>query len=114
VIVQFGGQTPLNLAMRSARGGRADHRHFARFDRPRRRSQTLRRAADENSAFRSPKTAWRHSVEEAREVRERSVIRCWCAPSYVLGGRAMAIVYDEESLDEYVRTAVGFTPIGRC
>ena len=31
-------------------------------------------------------------------------------PSYVLGGRAMAIVYDEESLDEYVRTAVGFTP----
>jgi carbamoyl-phosphate synthase large subunit len=30
-------------------------------------------------------------------------------PSYVLGGRAMAIVYDHESLDQYMRTAVDFS-----
>src|SRR5678809_518603 len=50
------------------------------------------------------------SVEEAREVAERIGYPVLVRPSYVLGGRAMAIVYDEESLDDYVRNAVGFTP----
>ena len=45
VIVQFGGQTPLNLADRLARGGCADHRHIARFDRPCRGQKTLWRVA---------------------------------------------------------------------
>ena len=42
--------------------------------------------------------------------RTRSVIRCWCGRAYVLGGRAMAIVYDEESLDDYMRSAVDASP----
>ncbi len=45
VIVQFGGQTPLNLAMRLLERGRPDHRHFARIHRPRRRPQAIRQAA---------------------------------------------------------------------
>ena len=46
------------------------------------------------------------SVEEAVEAaRAGSAIRCWCGPSYVLGGRAMEIVYDEPSLRELLRRA---------
>jgi carbamoyl-phosphate synthase large subunit len=48
--------------------------------------------------------------DEAKEVAKRIGYPVLVRPSYVLGGRAMAIVYDEESLDQYVRTAVGFTP----
>jgi carbamoyl-phosphate synthase large subunit len=49
-------------------------------------------------------------VEEARAVASRIGYPVLVRPSYVLGGRAMAIVYDEEGLEKYVRTAVGFTP----
>jgi carbamoyl-phosphate synthase large subunit len=47
---------------------------------------------------------------EAKEIAAKIGYPVLVRPSYVLGGRAMAIVYDEESLDEYVRHAVGFTP----
>jgi carbamoyl-phosphate synthase large subunit len=50
------------------------------------------------------------SVEEAREVAARIGYPVLVRPSYVLGGRAMAIVYDQEALDTYVLNAVGFTP----
>jgi carbamoyl-phosphate synthase large subunit len=50
------------------------------------------------------------TVAEAKHVAEKIGYPVLVRPSYVLGGRAMAIVYDEESLDNYVRTAVGFTP----
>jgi carbamoyl-phosphate synthase large subunit len=50
------------------------------------------------------------SVEEAREVASRIGYPVLVRPSYVLGGRAMAIVYDQEALETYVRNAVGFTP----
>ena len=48
--------------------------------------------------------------EEAKQIAQRIGYPVLVRPSYVLGGRAMAIVYDEESLDEYVRNAVDFTP----
>ncbi len=47
---------------------------------------------------------------EAKTIAKQIGYPVLVRPSYVLGGRAMAIVYDEESLDEYVRNAVGFTP----
>jgi carbamoyl-phosphate synthase large subunit len=47
---------------------------------------------------------------EAKQIASEIGYPVLVRPSYVLGGRAMAIVYDEESLDEYVRNAVGFTP----
>jgi carbamoyl-phosphate synthase large subunit len=50
------------------------------------------------------------SVEEAREIAQRIGYPVLVRPSYVLGGRAMAIVYDQEALETYVRNAVGFTP----
>jgi carbamoyl-phosphate synthase large subunit len=49
------------------------------------------------------------SIEGARESRDRIGYPVLVRPSYVLGGRAMAIVYDEESLDQYMRTAVDFS-----
>jgi carbamoyl-phosphate synthase large subunit len=48
--------------------------------------------------------------EEAREVAKRIGYPVLVRPSYVLGGRAMAIVYDEASLDHYVRAAFGISP----
>ena len=54
--------------------------------------------------------AWRHRSKKREAVAERIGYPVLVRPSYVLGGRAMAIVYDEESLDDYVRNAVGFTP----
>jgi carbamoyl-phosphate synthase large subunit len=50
------------------------------------------------------------TAAEARAVASRIGYPVLVRPSYVLGGRAMAIVYDEESLDHYVRAAVGITP----
>src|SRR5207247_7935434 len=57
-----------------------------------------------------PENGMAATPEEAREVARQIGYPVLVRPSYVLGGRAMAIVYDEESLDDYVRTAVGFTP----
>src|SRR5688500_19157540 len=50
------------------------------------------------------------SIEEAREAAARIGYPVLVRPSYVLGGRAMAIVYDQEQLEQYVHNAVGFTP----
>jgi carbamoyl-phosphate synthase large subunit len=57
-----------------------------------------------------PENGMAATGEEAKKVAEQIGYPVLVRPSYVLGGRAMAIVYDEESLDEYVRNAVGFTP----
>ncbi len=109
VIVQFGGQTPLNLAMRLHRAGvpiigttpdsidlAEDRKRFV--------------ALLNELGIPQPANGMAATVEEARDVAGRIGYPVLVRPSYVLGGRAMAIVYDEESLDRYVRTAVGFTP----
>ncbi|HUE82810.1 MAG TPA: carbamoyl-phosphate synthase large subunit [Pyrinomonadaceae bacterium] len=109
VIVQFGGQTPLNLAMRLHRAGvpiigtapdsidlAEDRKRFG--------------ALLQEMGIPQPQNGMAATAEEAREVAAEIGYPVLVRPSYVLGGRAMAIVYDEESLDDYVRTAVGFTP----
>jgi carbamoyl-phosphate synthase large subunit len=109
VIVQFGGQTPLNLAMRLQKAGvrvigtspdsidlAEDRKRFG--------------ALLEDLGIPQPANGMAASVEEAREVAERIGYPVLVRPSYVLGGRAMAIVYDSEALENYVRNAVGFTP----
>src|SRR5882762_1432044 len=109
VIVQFGGQTPLNLAMRLHQAGvpiigtAADAIDLAE---DRRRFGALLREL----GIPQPENGMAATVEEAKEVAAQIGYPVLVRPSYVLGGRAMAIVYDEESLDEYVRNAVGFTP----
>jgi len=109
VIVQFGGQTPLNLAMRLQKAGvkvigtspdsidlAEDRKRFG--------------ALLEELGIPQPENGMAASVDEARAVASRIGYPVLVRPSYVLGGRAMAIVYDEEGLEKYVRTAVGFTP----
>jgi carbamoyl-phosphate synthase large subunit len=109
VIVQFGGQTPLNLAMRLHRAGvpiigtSADAIDLAE---DRKRFGALLREL----GIPQPENGMAATAEEAKEVAEQIGYPVLVRPSYVLGGRAMAIVYDDESLDQYVRTAVGFTP----
>src|SRR5213078_1098409 len=56
-----------------------------------------------------PENGTATSTEEAREIAQRIAYPVLVRPSYVLGGRAMVIVYDEESLDHYMRTAVDFS-----
>jgi carbamoyl-phosphate synthase large subunit len=109
VIVQFGGQTPLNLAMRLHKAGvpiigtAADSIDLAE---DRKRFGALLREL----GIPQPENGMAATGDEAKQVAEQIGYPVLVRPSYVLGGRAMAIVYDEESLDEYVRNAVGFTP----
>ncbi len=109
VIVQFGGQTPLNLAMRLHKAGvpiigtAADSIDLAE---DRKRFGALLKEL----GIPQPENGMASSVEEAIAVAEQIGYPVLVRPSYVLGGRAMAIVYDGESLEKYVRTAVGFTP----
>ncbi|MGI8656184.1 MAG: carbamoyl-phosphate synthase large subunit [Pyrinomonadaceae bacterium] len=109
VIVQFGGQTPLNLAVRLHEAGvpiigtQPDSIDLAE---DRKRFGAL---LDE-LGIPQPENGMAASGAEAKEIAARIGYPVLARPSYVLGGRAMAIVYDEESLDEYVRTAVDFSP----
>lgn len=109
VIVQFGGQTPLNLAMRLHKAGvpiigtTAESIDLAE---DRKRFGSLL----SELGIPQPASGMAATGAEAKKIAAEIGYPVLVRPSYVLGGRAMAIVYDEESLDEYVRTAVGFTP----
>jgi carbamoyl-phosphate synthase large subunit len=109
VIVQFGGQTPLNLAMRLHDAGvpiigtSPDSIDLAE---DRKRFGSLL----SELGIPQPENGTATSLEEARESASRVGYPVLVRPSYVLGGRAMAIVYDEASLDEYMRTAVDASP----
>jgi carbamoyl-phosphate synthase large subunit len=108
VIVQFGGQTPLNLAMPLHEAGvpiigtSPDSIDLAE---DRKRFGSL---LDE-LGIPQPENGTATSIEGAREAANRIGYPVLVRPSYVLGGRAMAIVYDQDSLDEYMRTAVDFS-----
>ena len=108
VIVQFGGQTPLNLAMRLHEAGvpiigtSPDSIDLAE---DRKRFGTLLNQL----GIPQPENGTATSIEGAREIAERIGYPVLVRPSYVLGGRAMAIVYDQETLDHYMRTAVDFS-----
>jgi len=109
VIVQFGGQTPLNLALPLFHAGvpiigtspesidlAEDRKRFGKLLR------------DLNIP--QPENGTAMSVEEARQVANRIGYPILVRPSYVLGGRAMAIIFDERSLDRYVTEAVDVSP----
>src|SRR5580765_606293 len=108
VIVQFGGQTPLNLAMRLHEAGvpiigtSPDSIDLAE---DRKRFGALLREL----GIPQPENGTAVSIEGAREAANRIGYPVLVRPSYVLGGRAMAIVYDQNSLDEYMRNAVDFS-----
>jgi carbamoyl-phosphate synthase large subunit len=109
VIVQFGGQTPLKLAVALEKAGvpiigtspdaidRAEDRE--RFQ------EMLHRLN-----LRQPENGTARSFEEAEEVANRIGYPVVVRPSYVLGGRAMEIVYDVDALRRYMTTAVQASP----
>ncbi len=109
VIVQFGGQTPLKLAVALERAGvpiigtspdaidRAEDRE--RFQEMLHKLGLLQ-----------PDNGTARSVAEAEAVAERIGYPVVVRPSYVLGGRAMEIVYDVENLRRYMTTAVQASP----
>ncbi len=109
VIVQFGGQTPLNLADRLHAAGvpiigtspdsidlAEDRKRFGAL------LEELKIPCPENSSV--------TSANEAKDIANTIGYPIVVRPSFVLGGRAMAIVYDDESLDEYMRSAVDASP----
>ncbi len=109
VIVQFGGQTPLNLTMRLHQAG-------VRILGTPPESIDL---AEDRGRFGDLLTSLgiaqaRHGVaqspEEAHAVADDVGFPILVRPSYVLGGRAMAIVYDHDSLDDYMDKAVRASP----
>jgi len=109
VIVQFGGQTPLNLALQlQAAGvpiiGTSPESIDLAEDR-KRFGQLLR-----TLQIPQPMNGTARSASEARSVAAQIGYPVLVRPSYVLGGRAMSIVYDQESLDRYMTTAVEASP----
>ena len=109
VIVQFGGQTPLNLAKAlEAEGvpiiGTSPESIDLAEDRER------FRLVIERLGLRQPPNASATRCEEARRIAERIGYPVVVRPSFVLGGRAMEIVYDHHSLDRYMTEAVEASP----
>ena len=109
VIVQFGGQTPLNLADQLHQAGvpiigtSPDSIDLAE---DRKRFSALLRKLNIPQPPNGTATSPAEAKVVAAEIGYPIVVR----PSFVLGGRAMAIVYDEQSLDEYMRSAVDASP----
>ncbi|QQS33795.1 MAG: carbamoyl-phosphate synthase large subunit [Acidobacteriota bacterium] len=109
VIVQFGGQTPLNLADKLHAAGvpiigtSPDSIDLAE---DRKRFSSLLNELN----IPQPPNGTATSPEEAKAIAAEIGYPVVVRPSFVLGGRAMAIVYDEQSLDEYMRTAVDASP----
>ena len=109
VIVQFGGQTPLRLAVPLEQAGvpilgttpdaidRAEDRE--RF------ADLLRKLG-----LRQPENGTARSVDAARRLASNIGYPVLVRPSYVLGGRAMQIVHDEQQLELYMREAVAVSP----
>ncbi len=109
VVVQFGGQTPLKIAERlHAAGvpilGTSQDAIDLAEDRER-FGEVLKKLK-----LKAPPFGTVRNVEEALAVAERIGYPVLVRPSYVLGGRAMEIVYDQESLERYLRTAVKASP----
>jgi len=109
VIAQFGGQTPLNLANDLKKYGvnilgttpetidlAEDRDHF--------------RAMMDKLEIPMPEAGMAVNVDEALEIANRIGYPVMVRPSYVLGGRGMEIVHDDEMMRVYMSAAVGVTP----
>ncbi len=109
VVVQLGGQTPLKLALPLERAGvRILGTPPDAID----RAEDRGRFGELLAALGLPHAPWgiATSFEQARSVAERIGYPVLVRPSYVLGGRAMEIVYEENTLHRYITSAVDVSP----
>jgi carbamoyl-phosphate synthase large subunit len=108
-LVQFGGQTPLKLALALQRAGvRILGTSPDSIDLAEDRKRFAKLLADLNIT--QPASGTATSKQEARDVAATIGFPVVVRPSYVLGGRAMAIVYDVGTLDRYMTHAVDASP----
>ncbi len=109
LFVQFGGQTPLNIARQLEESGAnilgtsVDSIDIA---------EDRERFADicRKLGIPQPENGIAFSIDEAKEIAKRIGYPVLVRPSYVLGGRAMEIVYDEETLERYINEAIEVSP----
>lgn len=109
VVVQFGGQTSINLAVPLAEEGiqilGTAHESIDRVEDRERFTEVLNLLDIPQAEY-----GIAYSFEDARLVAERIGFPVLVRPSYVLGGRAMEIVYDDTELKEYMKEAVKISP----
>ena len=109
VIAQFGGQTPLNLAADLKKNGvtilgtQPEVIDMAE-------DRDLFRGMMEKLGIPMPQSGMATTVEEAISIAAQIGYPVMVRPSYVLGGRGMEVVYDDESMADYMKAAVGVTP----
>lgn len=109
VIAQFGGQTPLNLAAELEKNGvKILGTSPSVIDLAEDRDQF--RAMMDKLEIPMPESGMATTVEEAVSIAEQIGYPVMVRPSYVLGGRGMEVVYDNDSMEEYMNAAVGVTP----
>ena len=109
VIVQFGGQTPLNIARELETAGVpiiGTSPETIDLAEDRDRFRTIM----DGLGIPMPEAGMASTLSEAIEVAGRIGYPLMVRPSYVLGGRGMEVVHDEEMLTRYVTAAVGVTP----
>ena len=109
VVVQFGGQTSINLAVPLANAGvKILGTPYESIDGVEDRelfAQLLNKLHIHQAPYGTA-----NSFEEAKEIAERITFPVLVRPSYVIGGRAMEIVYDNNELEEYMKEAVKVSP----
>ncbi len=109
VIVQFGGQTSINLAVPLANAGvKILGTPYESIDRVEDR-ELFAELLEKLHIHQAP-YGTANSFDEAKEIAERITFPVLVRPSYVIGGRAMEIVYDNHELEEYMREAVKVSP----
>lgn len=109
VIAQFGGQTPLNLAAELKKNGvKILGTSPEVIDLAEDRDQF--RALMDKLGIPMPESGMATTVEEAVAIANKIGYPVMVRPSYVLGGRGMEVVYDDEAMADYMRAAVGVTP----
>ncbi len=109
VIVQFGGQTSINLAVPLANAGvKILGTPYESIDRVEDR-ELFAELLEKLHIHQAP-YGTANSFDEAREIAEKITFPVLVRPSYVIGGRAMEIVYDNNELEEYMKEAVKVSP----
>ena len=109
VIAQFGGQTPLNLAASLEKNGvKILGTSPAVIDLAEDRDQF--RAMMDKLGIPMPESGMATTADEAKAIANRIGYPVMVRPSYVLGGRGMEVVYDDDSMTGYMEAAVGVTP----